>query len=111
MSMWEGFLEVDSLEGATPIESDLQLRNSTIGSWDLCPGRVGYAESEGFEPTPSEAMSFGSMGHGAIEVDLTEGLHLWTKGELEMLWRESLINEQSGAYDLYKLISKDKLTD
>ena len=107
--MWEGFLATDSLDGLSPVEGDLQLRNSTIGSWDLCPGRVGYAETEGFQPTPSEAMSFGTMGHGAIEYDLLHGRHLWTAPELKLLWRQSLLDESSGPYDLDELAGAERI--
>lgn len=92
-----------------PSEDDLMLRNSTVGSWDLCPGRVGYSDHEGFEHTPSEAMSFGTMGHGAIEQDLIQGLHLWTMDELEGVWRDGLLSEESGTYDLDKLATPEKI--
>lgn len=108
MSMWEGLLDVEGL--TEPEDGDLQLRNSTVGSWDLCPGRVGYSEAEGFEPTPSEAMSFGSMGHVAIEQDLESGDgFLWTAPALETLWAKSLADEASGPYDLYELATAERI--
>jgi hypothetical protein len=45
----------------------LILRQSTIGSMQLCPARVGLSVVDGFNSTPSEAMFFGSLVHNLIE--------------------------------------------
>jgi hypothetical protein len=54
-----------------PAEDDIVVRQSTIGSMQLCPGRVGLSLTEGFDHTPSEAMVFGTMVHNLIEAFLS----------------------------------------
>ncbi len=48
-------------------ESDVIVRQSTIGSMNLCPARVGYAEQDGYVEAVSEALVFGTAVHYLCE--------------------------------------------
>ena len=67
----EGFLETPPW--TKPRKKDVIIRQSTIESMSLCPARVGYSVEDGFDPTPSEPMAFGSLVHQLIENTLVNG--------------------------------------
>ena len=69
--MLDGFGKVPSYP--EPRDDDIVVSQSTIGSMQLCPGRVGLSQVEGFYATPSEAMFFGSVVHHMIEKFLLLG--------------------------------------
>ncbi len=74
-----------------PAESDLQLRQSTVESMMLCGWRQGYATEDWYDPTPSEAMFFGSVEHNHIEHHMLNGESLvlhdlsWTIDQIHLL--------------------------
>lgn len=53
-----------------PLPGDVIVRQSSIGSWQLCPGRVGHSTDEGFIATPSAAMYRGTLAHAVIAAAL-----------------------------------------
>ena len=89
----------------TPAADALWLRQSTIGSWELCPARVMQSDQEGFNDTPSEAMSFGTLVHEMTALDLAHGGTPWTVKQTEDLW-DSLLTDEYGR-SLYELASED----
>lgn len=60
-----------------PMDDDLVIRQSTVESMMLCPAKVGYSTHPGFDPTPSEAMAFGSVLHAIIAEHILEGEKLY----------------------------------
>lgn len=53
-----------------PADDDIIIRQSTLNSWLLCPGRVYHSVDDGFDRTPSEPMLFGTLVHAMIEAHL-----------------------------------------
>lgn len=109
---WTGFKPYDDnyWAGRAPVDGDIHLSQTTVNSMDFCPAKQGYRDVEGYNHTPSLAMSFGTMGHGAIELDLVEGeLHRWTADDLLTLWEGGLWYERDGSWDLHELISPAQL--
>ena len=114
MNYWTGFKQVD--ESAEPADDDLHLSQTTVSNAALCPARVGYRGDEGYSYVPSEAMSFGTMVHGMAEEDL--GLlgtpmrwaaGSWTFYAVEEMWRDGLLNERDGSFDLYELADRERI--
>ena len=61
-------------EGFEPdLESDTIVRQSTIGQLQLCGGRVGYQDQEGYLQAVSEALVFGQCAHYIINQDVETG--------------------------------------
>jgi hypothetical protein len=113
---WAGFLTDPGREPDE--EHDLFIGQSVVASMDLCPARVGYAREEGFNAVPSEAMSFGTVGHYAIEWMLRnpESARLWTAPELKQIWADELLNPSyegattdRGGHVLEELVTPAKL--
>ena len=71
LTLTDGFGTLPSWEEPRP--DDILVRQSTIGSMQLCPGRTGLSQEPGFNNTPSEAMFFGSVVHAMIDRFLTLG--------------------------------------
>lgn len=79
----------------TPAHDALWIRQSTVGSWELCPGRVMQSKHARFNELPSEAMSFGTLVHAMIELELTgaRGRVPWTTMNVSDLWDELALEE------------------
>lgn len=111
MNYWQGFKQVEA--GAEPADGDLHLSQTTVGNAALCPARVGYRGDEGYDYTPSEAMSFGTMVHGMAEVDLallgTPLAGNWRRDSVEGMWADGLLAERDGSFDLHALASRDRI--
>lgn len=90
MSLWDGFLVEPDHERDE--DFDLILRQSTVKSMDLCPARVGYSGTPGYDATPSEAMAFGTLVHLMIEQTLKDPKP-WTKGRALEAWVKALSAE------------------
>lgn len=60
----------------------------------LCPARVGYAETDGFLPALSEALVFGTCVHGMAEYHLLNGKKADTKPNAFDEWMEGILNEE-----------------
>lgn len=109
--LWRGFLSVQ--DGREPVETDVFLSQTTINNALLCGGRVLYRDHEGYDFTPSEAMSFGTMVHGMAEADLgLLGLPVcgqWSKAAVEEIWRQGLLDERDGSWDLDVLASRERI--
>lgn len=86
-----------------PVEGDILVRQSTIGSMQLCPGRVGLSLLDGFDHTPSEPMVFGSMVHNLIESFLL-------LGEDDGQWPLRLATDSAITDSLLAVAEKDGFT-
>lgn len=88
-----------------PADDALWIRQSTVGSWELCPARVML--SDGHE-LPSEAMSFGTLVHEMLALDLEHGAGLpWTYSQTADLW-SSLVADEYGV-DLGELAAEETI--
>ena len=71
-----------------PHPDDLIIRQSTIGSMQLCPARVGLSTLDGFSDRGSEALVFGSTVHNHLEKFLNgHGSDIWP---IELATRDEL---------------------
>jgi hypothetical protein len=88
-----------------PQEDDVLIRPSSVTSMGLCPARVGYSLTEGYNPLPSEAMSFGTLEHAILERRLTGDPFVMSRQTVGDLWRE-LIRDENGI-ELDELAPRD----
>ena len=111
VDFWQGFLTVQ--DGREPVDGDVFLSQTTVNNALLCGGRILYRKSEGYNFDPSEAMSFGTMVHGMAEADLgLLGLPVcgqWSPEGVEAMWRDGLLNERDGSFDLDSLASRKRV--
>lgn len=71
MNNWQGLLDVQA--GREPSDEDVFSSQTAVNNALLCGGRLLYKGQEGYNHTPTEAMSFGTMVHGGIEKLLRVG--------------------------------------
>ncbi len=101
------------LQSATPMTAaDILMSQSLVGSYDLCAASVGQKTEPGYDLSPNQAMSWGSMIHAAIEIDLNLALDeptRWSASQLRDLWDDSLLNERDGSWLLTELCGDEVL--
>lgn len=77
------------IDAVEPADHDIVIRQSTVGSWLLCPGRVMHSQDEGFNRVPSEPMLFGTVVHNMIEAHLLGG----SANAADALWKAQADDE------------------
>ena len=108
--MFEGFGDTDSV-GLAPAEDAIILRQSSVGSMDLCPARQGYLLSGKATQMPSEAMTFGTMIHSFAEWRLEGNHDVVTTKHLEEWWDETIDSDSDGQFTLQDLLTPTALAD
>ncbi len=98
-----------SLFAESPGDDVLWMRQSTVGSWELCPARVMLSDDPGFKALPSEAMSFGTLVHEMGATDLTDGLQNWTIVDVMDLW-DTLVTDEYGV-SVFELAAEEMIRD
>jgi len=102
MNLTAGLGDIDGI-GSEPADDAIIMRQSTVGSMDLCPAREGY-RLQGVRQIPSEAMTFGTMIHSFAEQRLMGLSRVVTADDLESWWVEAVAKD---GHDLHDLAAPD----
>ena len=81
------------IDGWSPPDDALWIRQSTVSSWELCPARVTQSTHRGFNGLPSEPMSFGTLVHEMLAKEMVDGPQPWTAADVEDFWDSLVVAE------------------